>query len=167
MKFPLAYAGTRVGFPGGNSGKKKKKKTKPANAGDIRKVGSIPGSGRSPGGGPGNPLQYSCVENPMDRGARWATVHRVTRSQTRLRRLSTQQVRYLPGMQNLQGHQRCSIIKVNNILRQHFLKSRLMQKIMIKIAKFKIRTDLLIVLDGTILDAETKEKILIFLYLKF
>ena len=46
--------------------------------------GSIPGSGRSPGGGHGNPLQYSCLENPMDRGAWWATVHGVTKSQTRL-----------------------------------------------------------------------------------
>ena len=44
-------------------------KNPPANAGDIRDVGSIPGSGRSPGGGLGNPLQYSCLENPMDRGA--------------------------------------------------------------------------------------------------
>ena len=44
-------------------------KDTPANAGDIRNVGSIPGSGRSPGGGHGNPLQYSCLENPMDRGA--------------------------------------------------------------------------------------------------
>ena len=41
----------------------------PANVGDIRYAGSIPGSGRSPGGGHGNPLQYSCLENPMDRGA--------------------------------------------------------------------------------------------------
>ena len=49
-------------------------KNSPANAGDIRDVGLIPGSGRSPGGGPGNPLQYSCLENPMDRGASWATV---------------------------------------------------------------------------------------------
>ena len=40
--------------------------------------GSIPGSGNSPGGGTGNPVQYSCLENPMDRGAWWATVHRVT-----------------------------------------------------------------------------------------
>ena len=45
-------------------------------------VASIPGSGRSPGGGHDNPLQYSCLENPMDRGAWQATVHRVTRSQT-------------------------------------------------------------------------------------
>ena len=49
------------------------------NAGDL---GSIPGSGRSPGGGNGNPLQCSCPENPMDRGPWWATVHRVTKSQT-------------------------------------------------------------------------------------
>ena len=47
-----------------------------ANAGDIRDVGSIPGSERSPGGGHGNPLQYSCLGNPMDRIAReWATAH--------------------------------------------------------------------------------------------
>ena len=49
----------------------------PAHAGDIRDVGSIPGSGRSPGGGHGNPQQYSCLENPVDGGAWWATVHRV------------------------------------------------------------------------------------------
>ena len=48
-----------------------------ANAGDIRDAGSIPGLGISPGGGHGNPLQYSCLENPTDRGAWWATVHRV------------------------------------------------------------------------------------------
>ena len=50
-------------------------KNPPANAGDRRDVGSIPGLGRSPGEGHGNPLQYSCLENPMDRGAWWATVH--------------------------------------------------------------------------------------------
>ena len=53
----------------------------PANAGDV---GLIPGSGRSPGIGNGNPLQYSCLENPMDRGTWWATVHGVAKSQTRL-----------------------------------------------------------------------------------
>ena len=58
-------------------------KNPPANAGDVRDVGSIPGLGRSPGGGHGNSLQYSGLENPMDRGAWWATVHRVTRSRTR------------------------------------------------------------------------------------
>ena len=50
-------------------------KNPPDNAGDIRDVGSIPGLGRSPGGGTGNPLQYSCLRNPMDEGAWWATVH--------------------------------------------------------------------------------------------
>ena len=54
----------------------------PANAGDIRDAGSIPGMGRSLGGGHGNPLQYSCLENPMDRGAWQATVYGVAKSQT-------------------------------------------------------------------------------------
>jgi len=53
-----------------------------ANAGDVRDSGLIPGSGRSPGERNGNPLQYSCLENPMDRGAWQATVNRVTKSQT-------------------------------------------------------------------------------------
>ena len=57
-------------------------KNPPANAGDIREVGWIPRSGRSPGGGHGNPLQKSCLENPMDRGAWWASVHKVAKSQT-------------------------------------------------------------------------------------
>ena len=57
-------------------------KNPPADAGDRRDMGSIPGSGRSPGGGHRNPLQYSCLENPMDRGAWWGTVHRVTESWT-------------------------------------------------------------------------------------
>ena len=48
-----------------------------ANAGDIRDAGLIPGSGRYPGGGNDNPLQYSCLGNPMDRGAWWATGHEV------------------------------------------------------------------------------------------
>ena len=48
-----------------------------ANTGDIRDAGSIPGSGRSPGEGNGNVLQYSCLENPMDRGAWWTTIHGV------------------------------------------------------------------------------------------
>ena len=54
-------------------------KNPPANAGDIRDAGWISGTGRSPGGGPGNPPQYSCLENPMDRGAQWATAHWVAR----------------------------------------------------------------------------------------
>ena len=64
-------------------------KNPPASAGDIRDAGSIPGSGRSPGGGHGNPLQYACLKNPMNRGAWWATVHRVSWSQTWLKWLST------------------------------------------------------------------------------
>ena len=57
-------------------------KNLPANAGHIRDVGLIPGSGRSPGGGHGNPLQNSSLDNPMGRGAWRATVHRVTESDT-------------------------------------------------------------------------------------
>jgi len=59
-----------------------------ASAGDISYTGSIPGLGRSPGGGHGNPFQYSCLENPMDRGAWWVTVHRVSKGQTLLKCLS-------------------------------------------------------------------------------
>ena len=55
-----------------------------ANAGDIRDVGSIPELGRSPRGGHGNPLQYSWLENPLDRGAWWAVVHAVSKSRTHL-----------------------------------------------------------------------------------
>ena len=58
------------------------------NAGVAGMAGSIPGSERSPGRGPGNPLQYSCLENPTDRGAWWATIHRVWKSQKRLQRPS-------------------------------------------------------------------------------
>ena len=54
----------------------------PANAGDIRDVDSIPGYRRFPGGSHGHSLQCSCLENPMDRGNQWATVHRVTKSKT-------------------------------------------------------------------------------------
>ena len=61
-----------IGFPGGSNGKES------ANAGDL---GLIPGSGRFPGEGNGNPLQYFCPENLMDRGAWWATVYGVTQSQ--------------------------------------------------------------------------------------
>ena len=57
-------------------------KNPPAIVGDVRDGGSIPGSGRFPGRGHGNMLQYSFLENPMDRGAWWATVHRVTKSMT-------------------------------------------------------------------------------------
>ena len=60
-------------------------KNPPANAGDIRDMVSIPGSEGSSGGGHSNPIQYSCLENPMDSGAWWATVHVVAKNQTRLK----------------------------------------------------------------------------------
>ena len=59
-------------------------KNLPANEQDLRDAGSVPGLGRSSGEGNGDPLQYSCLENPMDRGTWRVTVHRVTKSQTRL-----------------------------------------------------------------------------------
>ena len=64
-------------------------KNPPASAGDKRDMGSIPGLGRSPGGGHGNPLQYSCLENSMDRGAWRATVHGVTKRQIGLKQLGS------------------------------------------------------------------------------
>ena len=75
-------------------------KNPPASAGDMRDVDSILELGRSPGGGHGNLLQYSCLENPMDRGAWWATVHGVAESWTRLKGLSThmlQDSNYMTG----------------------------------------------------------------------
>ena len=72
----VKIAGTSVGFLGGSDGK-----ASACNTGDP---GLIRGSGRSPGEGNGNPLQYSCLENSMDGGAWWATVHGVTKSRTPL-----------------------------------------------------------------------------------
>ena len=77
-----------LSFLGGSVGKVA------CNVGDP---GSIPEWGRSPEEGNGNPLQYSCLENPMDRRARWARVHRVAKSQTRLKRLSTHTHKYPLG----------------------------------------------------------------------
>ena len=76
-------------------------KNPPANAGDVRNMGSIPAWGRSPGGGHGNPLQYSCLQNPMDRGAWWAIVHRIAKRQTRLKRLNTHTHTYWEGWNQL------------------------------------------------------------------
>ena len=73
------------GFPGGARGKEPT-----CNAGDIRDAVLIPGLGRCTGGGNGNPLHYSCLENPTDRGAWPATIHRVTKSGTGLKQLSKQ-----------------------------------------------------------------------------
>ena len=71
-------------FPGGSE-----VKNLPADVGDSRDAGLIPGLGRSPGGGNGNPLQNSCLENPRDRGAWWAAVYGVAQSRTRLKQLSS------------------------------------------------------------------------------
>ena len=79
-------------------------KNLPANAENIRDAGSIPGSGRSPGGGPGNPLEYSGWENPMDRGAWWATVYRVAQSQVQLKPLSMHACNHLRVLPQYQGH---------------------------------------------------------------
>ena len=71
-----------VGLPNQASQMALVAKNLPASAGEVRDARSIPGLGRSPGGGHGNPLQYSCLENLVDRGAWRATVHRVTQGQT-------------------------------------------------------------------------------------
>ena len=76
----------------------------PANAGDIRGVGSVPGLGRSPGGGHGRPLQYSCLENPMDRGAWWATVLRPAKSCFWLKPLSTLTLGFVYSFSNCFRH---------------------------------------------------------------
>ena len=76
------------GFPRGTGGKKST-----YNAGDLRDTGSMPGSGRSPGGGNGNPLQHSCLRNPIGRGAWWATVHGVTKKSDTTEHLSTQRIK--------------------------------------------------------------------------
>ena len=75
----LVLACVYVGVPGGSV-----VQNEPANAGNTGDTGSIPGLGRSPGGGNGNPLLYSCLENPMDKGAWRATVHGITKIGTQL-----------------------------------------------------------------------------------
>ena len=75
----LLVANIGQSFPGGTV-----VKNLPANAGNVGEACSISGSGRSPGGGNGNPLQYSCLGNPMNRGAWWATVYGITKSWTPL-----------------------------------------------------------------------------------
>ena len=95
-------------------------KNTPANAGDARDGGSMPVLGRSAGGGNGNPLQYSCLENCMDRGASWATVHGVAKSGTLLKRLST----HARGQYAGTGKSLCAISCTNKIkptCQQNFL----------------------------------------------
>ena len=83
LKSLRKVCGLSKAFPGGIGSKE------PANTGDIRDVGSILGSGISPGEGNGNPLQYSCLENHMDGGTCWDAVCRVPKSWTLLKQLST------------------------------------------------------------------------------
>ena len=84
IKKAFEFLNRNKGFPGGPV-----VKNPPAVQMDTRDMGSISESGRSPGGGHGNPLQYSCLENPMDRGAWQATVHSIGESWTQLKQLST------------------------------------------------------------------------------
>ena len=79
----LAEVYSEWSFPSGSVGK-----DCDFHAGEAGDMSLTPGSGRSPEGGHGNPLHYSCLENPMERGAWWATVHQVTKSQTQLKLLS-------------------------------------------------------------------------------
>ena len=89
-----------MGFPGGSDGKESA-----CNAGDL---GLITGLGRSPGGGHGNPLQYSCLENLMDRGDWWATVHRVTKNRTQLSdQVQLELVKLVSLLKNEEGGKFC------------------------------------------------------------
>ena len=88
-------------FPGGSEVK--------ASACNMGDPGSIPGSGRSPGEGNGNPLQYSCLENSMDRGAWWATVHGVAKSRTRLSDLTFTFTFFLKGYYKILSRVPCVI----------------------------------------------------------
>ena len=110
-----------LGFLDGASGKKKKKQNLPANAGDIRDVSSIPGSGRSPGGGHGIPLHYSCLENPMDRVAWCAVVHTVAKSRTQLKQLSTHTKSFRQGSDQLYFTNIISTSYFTNISTSYFI----------------------------------------------
>ena len=89
-------------FPGGAV-----VKNPPARAGDAGNMGSIPGSERSPGGGSSNPLQYSCLKNAMDRGAWWATVHRVAKELD-----TTYWVKQQRTTTNFWGRHTCFIVQI-------------------------------------------------------
>ena len=98
----------RWGFPGGSM-----VKTPPGNAGDAGDPGLIPGSGRSPGGGHGNPLQYSCLENPMDRGA-WCYSPWGHKELDTTERLRTHALR----MRNLSHRRLWSLFRVSQLVRK-------------------------------------------------
>ena len=95
----MVSASLILGFPGGTSGKESA-----SIAGDL---GLIPRVGRFPGGGHGNPLQYSCLENSMDRRAWRASVHRVAKSRTQLKRLSMHKLDFSAGLFGLQVFSLC------------------------------------------------------------
>ena len=102
--------------------KRKKKAQQPVQ--ETRGAGLIPGWGRSPGGAHGNPLPYSCLGNPMDRGAWWATVHGVSKSQTQLSNLACtycSDLRLGQEMPQVTVRQRCGLPDVKKILQYPFL----------------------------------------------
>ena len=100
-----------------------------SNAGDTGDVGSIPGSGRSPGGGQGNPLQYSCLENLMVRGAHQATAHGITKSRTQLKQQSTHTRMHAPSFadkckagdsRSYSADTTCKDLKVSKVKRKEY-----------------------------------------------
>ena len=110
----------------------------PATKWDIRHTGSIPGSGRSPGGGHGNPLHYPCLENPMDRGAWWATVHRVAKSWIWPTWLSM----HAPWVQHLARSSRYSVLHL--FVKAHVGTSLVVQRLRICLATQGMRVQPLI-----------------------
>ena len=105
-------------------------KNLPANAGDVRDTGSIPGWERSPGGGYGNPLQYSCLENPMDRGALQVTVRGVEKSWTWLKWLSTHVLSHSDSSQLTFQHQWRRVLISPHPLQPWFFVERLAMAIL-------------------------------------
>ena len=95
-------------------------KNSPANAGDVRDAGLIPGLGRSPAGWNGNPLQYSCLKNPVDRGALWAIVHRVAKNQTWLKQPSMHISMHARVAVSMRNNQRTSINYLPSIFNATF-----------------------------------------------
>ena len=115
MCWLLLYYNLYQGSPGSPG---KVMKNLPINAGDIRNVDLIPGSGRSPGGRQGNPLQYACLENPLDRGAWQAMAHRVAKSRTCLKQLSIHgEKSQLPSPDRKSETQRKEIVSTRSIHR--------------------------------------------------
>ena len=120
-----------------------KKKNLPPNAGDTRDVGSVSGSGRSPGGGHGNSPRYSCLENPMDRGAWRATVRRVTQSQIPLSNWAdTQHMIFRTYQRKRKGRRRLHSAKDTDIVLMpefvHDIKKKSLQDLWMYIWKVRI-----------------------------